>query len=292
MKHPESAPSPSSRRALSANDRLKASWTPWVLRSTAFAALLHATLVVSWPTWEGTHAESDPLQEFLQLEWVSILEARSAPSPEPLPAISVGTIPDSIPRSGDIISVASGTGSTIATLSEAFRERLLGRGAVTPTISDTEELGTEDLIEEGEEGNGGNGTIEARGSLVGAEFSELMATEPVDLGRLSAVRPELVLAAASAWVLLRNPREVEQFLIGSYRRGRLDRSDSGFVSVALWIDDRGVVEWAEISESSGRAAIDQVALELFTDVAAFRPAREQGTTVPRSVIFSLRFPWY
>lgn len=245
-----------------------------------------------WPTWERSRIESDPLQEFLQLEWVSVLEARSAPSPEPAPALRIGTIPDSVPNTGEVVSVASGTGATIATLSEAFRERLIGRGALMPTISETDELGTEEPLSEDEGEGTRDGTIDARGGLADAEFSDLMATEPIDLGRLSAVRPELVLAAPSAWVLLRNPREVEQFLLRSYRRGRIDRSDTGSVSVALWIDNRGAVEWAEISASSGQPAIDQVALELFTDVAAFRPAREEGVTVPRSVIFSLRFPWY
>ncbi len=291
MKAPESGSLSREERTPSANDRFKASWNPRLLRSTAIAALLHGAAITMWPTWERSRIESDPLQEFLQLEWVSVLEARSAPSPEPAPALRIGTIPDSVPNTGEVVSVASGTGATIATLSEAFRERLIGRGALMPTISETDELGTEEPLEE-EGGGTEDGTIDARGGLADAEFSDLMATEPIDLGRLSAVRPELVLAAPSVWVLLRNPREVEQFLLRSYRRGRIERSDAGSVSVALWIDNRGAVEWAEISESSGQPVIDQVALELFTDVAAFRPAREEGVTVPRSVIFSLRFPWY
>ena len=292
MKPPQSGPPSGPGRTPSANDRFKASWTPWLLRSTALAAVLHGAAFSLWPSWERSRTERDSLQEFLQLEWVSVLEASSAPSPEPLPAVRVGNIPDSVPTLGEVVSVASGTGTTIATLSEAFRDRLIGRGALTPTISETEELGTEEPVDEADAGGGGDGTIDARGGLADAQFSELMATEPIDLGRLSAVRPELVLSAPSAWVLLRNPREVEQFLLRSYRRGVIDRADRGSVSVALWIDNRGAVEWAEISESSGRAGIDRVALELFTDVAAFRPAREEGVTVPRSVIFSLRFPWY
>ncbi len=291
MKPSELGPLSRVERSPSANDRFKASWNPWLLRSTAFAALLHAAAFATWPAWERSRIETDPMQEFLQLEWVSVLEARSAPRLEPAPAMRLGSIPDTIPSIGEVVSVASGTGSTIATLSEAFRERLIGRGALAPTISETDELRTEEPLDE-DEGSTGNGTIDPRGGLAEAEFSELMATEPIDLGRLSAVRPELVLATPSAWVLLRNPREVEEFLIRSYRRGLIDRSDAGSVSVALWIDNRGTVEWAEISNSSGQPGIDQVALELFTDVAAFRPAREEGVTVPRSVIFSLRFPWY
>ena len=291
MRPPESGPLSRAGSVPSANDRFKASWNPWLLRSTALAAILHGVAFATWPTWDRARIETDPLQEFLQLEWVSVLEARSAPSPEPAPAIRLGSIPDSIPSAGEVVSVASGTGSTIATLSEAFRERLIGRGALTPTISETDELGTE-APRAAAEGSTRDGIIDPSGGLADAAFSELMATGPIDLGRLSAVRPELVLATPSAWVLLRNPRAVEDFLVRSYRRGLIDRSDTGSVSVALWINNRGTVEWAEISDSSGQPGIDQVALELFTDVAAFRPAREEGVTVPRSVIFSLRFPWY
>ena len=105
------------------------------------------------------------------------------------------------------------------------------------------------------------------------------------------MRPELVLSDLSAWVLLRNPTEVEMFIRRIYRRGELDRSANGTVSVALWIDKRGSVEWAEISRSSGRSDVDQVALALFSEVVAFRAARVGGVPVSRSVIFSVRFPW-
>jgi len=59
----------------------------------------------------------------------------------------------------------------------------------------------------------------------------------------------------------------------------------------VWIDDRGSVEWSEVSKSSGRVDMDEAALALFSDIASFRPARDQGVRVSMSVIFSVEFPW-
>jgi TonB family protein len=61
--------------------------------------------------------------------------------------------------------------------------------------------------------------------------------------------------------------------------------------VTLWIDERGSVEWAEVSQSSGDRELDEFALSVFNEVAVFRPAREEGVRVSRSVSFALNFPW-
>lgn len=173
---------------------------------------------------------------------------------------------------------------------EAFRERLTGRLAPAPSVVEIAE-------EEGPAGEDSSDADDGRDigverSLTTADFPELPGSDPLDLDRLSAVRPELVMAVPSAWVLLRNPAEIEQFIMRRYVTGELSRSANGSVSVALWIDESGSVEWAEISESSGHQDIDQVALALFSEVAAFRPARDQGVPTARSVIFSVRFPWF
>ena len=110
------------------------------------------------------------------------------------------------------------------------------------------------------------------------------------IGRCSLVL-QLALLAPEVWVLVRNPTEVEAFLRRSYRRGTLDPSATGSVSVTLWIDERGSVEFAEISKSSGRPTLDEFALALFNEVVVFRPAREYGVSVSRSVTFSVDFPW-
>jgi TonB family protein len=123
------------------------------------------------------------------------------------------------------------------------------------------------------------------------ELADLPASDSLDLGRLSGLRPELAFMTASAWVLIRNQEEVEAYLRRTYREGRLDPAVRGTVSITLWIDQQGTVEWAEVSESSGRTDLDEVALALFNEVADFRAARDRGQTVSRSVTFSLNFPW-
>ncbi len=77
----------------------------------------------------------------------------------------------------------------------------------------------------------------------------------------------------------------------SFTRQELSPGVSGSVSVVLFIDEKGSVEWAEISQSSGISGVDDIFLTLFNEVVAFRPARNQGVLVPRSAIFSVRFPW-
>jgi len=123
------------------------------------------------------------------------------------------------------------------------------------------------------------------------ELADLPASDSLDLGRLTGLRPELAFMTASAWVLIRNQEEVEAYLRRTYREGRLDPAVRGTVSVTLWIDQQGGVEWAEVSQSSGRTDLDEVALALFNEVADFRAARDRGQTVSRSVTFSLNFPW-
>jgi TonB family protein len=123
------------------------------------------------------------------------------------------------------------------------------------------------------------------------ELADLPASDSLELGRLTGLRPELALMTASAWVLIRNQEEVEAYLRRTYREGRLDPAVAGTVSVTLWIDQQGTVEWAEVSRSSGRTDLDEFALALFNEVADFRAARDRGQTVSRSVTFSLNFPW-
>jgi len=113
----------------------------------------------------------------------------------------------------------------------------------------------------------------------------------LDLDRLAEIRPELAVMIPSMWILLRNPTEVENFLRRSYGRWTLDRDEPGSVTVTVWIDTRGSVEWAEISRSSGRNELDEAALALFNEVVAFRPARHEGVSISGSATFALLFPW-
>ena len=91
------------------------------------------------------------------------------------------------------------------------------------------------------------------------------------------------------WLLIRNPTEVEDFMrLKVYRE---EATAQGEVGVTVWIDERGSVEWSEITRSSGHQELDETALALFNEVVSFRPARDQGVRVSMSVIFSVAFPW-
>ena len=114
------------------------------------------------------------------------------------------------------------------------------------------------------------------------------------LERLAGFSPDVALESSSSWVLIRNPRDVERFM-GLHSITRVESASDGTegaVAVALWIDARGSVEWAEIIQSSGREDLDQLALQLFNDVVRFRPGRLAGVLSPMSAIFSVNFSWF
>ena len=141
------------------------------------------------------------------------------------------------------------------------------------------------LLEEDEE------LPDIRSDVITVELADLPASDSLSLDRLTGLRPDLAVMTASAWVLIRNQEAVEAYLRRTYYEGRLDPAIRGSVGITLWIDPEGSVEWAEVSQSSGRIDLDEVALALFSEVADFRAARERGQSVSRSVTFSLNFPW-
>jgi TonB family protein len=93
----------------------------------------------------------------------------------------------------------------------------------------------------------------------------------------------------SAWLSIQNPEKVEEFM--RVIALQQDPEAQGQVDVAVWIDDRGSVEWSEVTRSSGLEEMDEIALALFTEVASFRPARDRGVRVSLSAIFTVAFPW-
>lgn len=272
----------------SANQRLKENWDARVSWATVLAVVVHVALFVSWPDQARQGMESEPQSEPLQLEWITIRQsspAQQAQAPLGLPVLDEL---DSLQVDDHRIGAPEGEGERYASLDEVFENRLLSSSAPRPTLAEPEEQS------EASDGSANGPSDEAdrfAGDAATAELPDWLGATPMDLDRLSEVRPEMAVVAPSSWVLIRNPQEVEAFIAGSYRRGELDRSWNGSVSVALWIDGRGRVEWAEISQSSGRDDMDEVALTLFSEVALFRPARNDGAPAPRSVVFSLQFPW-
>lgn len=278
-------------RRTSANARLKESWNDRLGWSIVAAVLLHAVVILAWPSWQTDSLEEEqPELELTPLQLVSLYEQMAGGAGLGAAAVPVSEVPDSLPNQPDVRAGGETSEIELASLSSEVRDRLLRAGGLIPDVVERDarpEMPTENAAPEG----GDSTSIEGQASSTPG-LTELPEPSGLDLDRLSAVRPELALVAPSNWVLVRNPHDVERFMERTYRRGELTRSDEGTVRVALWIDERGSVEWAEINESSGRPEMDEVALELFSEVVAFRPARDQGTPVSRTVVFSVRFPWY
>jgi len=275
-----------------ANDRLKAGHAALARRAAGVSILAHLLFLLGLPNWTGTTQLQDPLRESIELESVTVIETSTGPEGGESAAFPQMASLDSIPLVSGAIGDPSAQVAELAGISEIFRDRLARATTLAPTLSepDAEVTSTEDESSSGSEGDPtGLRLAELRSS---AALPEWLGSAPLDLDRLSAVRPDVVFVTPSSWVLLRNPVEVERFMRQSLARSVVEANFSGSVAIALWIDERGAVEWAEISRSSGRTELDQMALALFSEVASFRPAREGGVPVPVSVIFHLNFPWF
>lgn len=279
-------------RRVSANARMKAKWNDRLAWSVVMAVILHVAVIVLWPSWQANvEEEEEPELELTPLQLVSLYEQMAGGMGMGAAAVPVSEIPDSVPdQQPDVRSGGEESEIELASVSREVRERLLRSGGPFPDVVERE-LRSESPTEETSAESGDSTSIEGEASST-PELSSLPEPSSLDLDRLTALRPELAIMAPSNWVLVRNPTEVERFMRRTYLRGELSRNDEGTVQVALWIDERGSVEWAEINESSGRPEMDEVALELFSEVVAFRPARDEGVPVSRTVVFSVRFPWY
>ena len=275
-----------------------------------FAVAAHVAAFVFWPSWANSDSWLDPDLELLGTAWLALYAPPSSGGGSGMatPALALLEEPDSLPvEEVDDAALIGGSEGALAGLPEGLRERLTGRGGPVPRIvqfgpvfgpgfgrasgpprlradrADTSEE-VADTREEVE-------VVETIDDPSTESLALLLETSPPDLGlsRLVGLRPRIVLPGTSAWILIRNPAEVERFM----RRMTYgeDSGVEGLVDVALWIDEWGSVEWAEISRSSGDQGIDEIALALFNEVASFRPARDRGVRVSLSVIFSVPFPW-
>ena len=262
----------------SANDLLKSRWNAWLAWSTMAAVALHGAAFVLFPSWYAVALDEDEGFGRQPLQWIS-LSLPSSGIPGDLGASLVETEEEEggpEPGEGTEISAWEAAG-----LSDAVRELLRGP-MPAPTIAEPEPEDGRALREDGN-------TTRIGGSAVAAELEELPAADSLDLAFLASLRPELALLDPTSWVLVRNPNEVGAFMRRS--GNRMQERDAAAASVAIWIDERGSVEWAEINQSSGRTDLDELALQLFSEVVAFHPARDQGVRVPISAIFWVNFPW-
>ena len=283
---------PQKPRYKNANAAWKAQWGTTVAWSTILAVAAHAAAFVFWPGWENSDAWLEPDLELLGTAWM-VLYAPPASGLRAggiaMPALAVIEQADSLPiEDVEVGGIIGGSQLASAGGLASLRERLSGRNGPAPSIVQfgpaTGPPGiADDPADTREE------EVEAIEDAATEDLALLMETSPLDLSRLAAVRPQIVLPGTSAWILIRNPSEVDRFMSGVQHER--DFEAEGLVDVAVWIDEWGSVEWAEISRSSGQVEMDEIALALFNEVASFRPARDQGVRVSMSVIFSVPFPW-
>lgn len=283
-----------------ANDRLKADGSTRLHRSIIASVLLHALAVAAWPqmdipTLDATGAGAGPIQ-------LVTLGGIAAPAPMvkrvpavPIPAPEAPVTQASSPTSGADDEADGGDGTAPdgwgGRRAELWRLAGLSAGLAPPATRPESQPARDADDGEDQETSDGTGdegvSVSIRQRTEELEYQQLTEEERLSLERLSALRPELVLSSPSNWLVLRNPDQVASFLRSRLQRQVGEIGANGSLSVSLWVDERGSVEWAEINRSSGRGVVDETALELFREVVAFRPARENGVRVPVAAIFWL-----
>lgn len=293
---------------LSANERLKAGWDGRLAWSVIVAVLLHAALFLLRPGWDFPRLEATRERGPAGAEWLVATDLASASGGSPAVALAVGEPSDSTrddaPSASGVDGATDGTTGADGdgTSSRALRERLgdVGDPALAagesprrappePRPSPAEESEPESPRARRDGENGSSLTIGGRAAT--AEVTDEPDEGTPDLERLRSLDPDVVVGLGSSEVLLRNPGEVVRYKETMARRHPEVATIEAWVSVAIWVDEDGSVEWAEVSDSSGREVLDEAALTLFADVVAFRPAREGGDRVPKSMLFYLLFPW-
>lgn len=311
---------PHQPRLTTANEAWKAQWNDCLAWSTMLAVAAHAAAFAFSPGWDPLDVWAERDLELLGTgtSWVSL---DAAPSSDGRGATAVASgaplqlqEPDSLPAGVDAGARIGGPELATLAFSGGLRERLLGRGGPIPTIvepdrgldresdreialppaspaldDDPPDALEPDTHEEDRQGEGIRVIVESP-TLADPAFR--LETSTLNLSRMAGITPELFMPGTSAWLLIRNPADVEEYMkIVGYEQYMQGTAAQGLVNVAVWIDDRGSVEWSEVSKSSGRVDMDEAALALFSDIASFRPARDQGVRVSMSVIFSVEFPW-
>ena len=286
--------------APTANDRFKAQWGDRLAWSIVVAVFVHVAGFAFFPGWRLRDLSPEPLFGARGTEWILLQPPGSMPGLEAIAFAAVAGAGEDSASAGEVeaeerddvnpaeFADAAGGGG-----GGSFLDRLRGRAAPRPVVVEPElELSDPEapVAPEGEEAPD-DGALSIGGSASTASLESLPDPDELDLDRLSVLEPELSLTLLSAWVLVRNPDEVMEFMRRSAAQEGLVEEDFMTVRVTLWIDRTGSVEWSEIMESSGDRRVDEIALQLVNEVISFRPAREQGVSVARSAVFSIPFPW-
>ena len=280
------------------DDLANEQWNTRMAWSVMAAFSLHATALVPWPGMVGSMTMPGPALASAQPLWISPYDpppigAAAGVGEGKADAVSSDVGSDEVDR---LAGSPDGQGAS----SDPILDRLAAESAYMPTISGSEFAGV--AIGVGRPGVGrGSATPSADrdsttvvvggpgGDPSATGYDTLLGLSPLDLENLSAIQPDVVLEAATNWVLVRNPGAVQDFMIRHDSSPGQDLLDSPSVSVALWINTSGAVEWAEVITSSGQSDLDEIALDLFNDVVSFRPARLHGVPMPMSAIFTVSF---
>jgi hypothetical protein len=268
--------------ARSANERWKARWNTRLVWSITASVAAHALFLTL-----GSQILIDvpPLgigRESPDEAWMSLIELQDEREMARSDATSIVVLADSFPTP-DEGAADAGIEMTMAPSSSSLRERLMARGKPRPRVNRPER--------QRPAVSHANSSTQESTSARSVREGIPEPTSSMDFSRLSALRPDIALPEVSAWVLLQNRNEVIRFLQERLSPERLGPGVSGSVVVVLFIDERGVVEWAETSGSSRVPYIDEVVMSLFNNVVGFRPAQSEGGPVPRSAIFSVPYPW-
>lgn len=287
--------------APTANDRFKAQWGDRLAWSIVVAVSVHVAGFAFFPGWRLRDLSPEPVFGARGTEWILLQPPGPMPGREAIAFAAVSGSGEDSASAAVVEEAEERDDSDPAEFADAaggggggsFLDRLRGRAAPRPAVAEPELDVSEPeapVASEGEEAPA-DGALSIDGSASTASLESLPDPDELDLDRLSVLEPELSLTSLSAWVLVRNPDEVMDFMRRSAAQEGLAEEDFMTVRVTLWIDRRGSVEWSEIMESSGDRRVDEIALELVNEVISFRPAREQGVAVARSAVFSIPFPW-
>lgn len=274
-----------------ANAVFRAQWGNTMAWSTMLAVAVHAVVFVFWPSWDVSNSLLDPDLELQGTAWMVLYApplSGGGGGGVAVASLALLAESDSLPiEEADSRAIVGGSELAQARGSAGLRERLAGRDSPAPTLVQfSPATGPPGVSDDPGDTREEMPTVEEASA---EDLALMIEASPMDLSRLSGVRPQIVLPGTSAWILIRNPSEVDRFMNGVAYSA--DSEAEGLVDVAVWIDEWGSVEWAEISRSSGHQEMDEIALALFNEVASFRPARDQGVRVSMSVIFSVPFPW-
>lgn len=252
--------SPGVRTPRSANERWKSRWSTWLTRSTVVAACVHAIVFIIFPVWEITR----PREDERQVELIQIT-----------PVAGYGGVEN--PGEGIIAALPTEEEMELAReeagdlLEQESADEVRGVRLPDEAFAYVPEIVTESM--EGQ-------SVERSRALI---YERLIDIAPTVTAAVNDV----------GWPQIRNPTVITRFLRTRFNAMHRELGTSGYVAVAMWIDERGDVEWARVSQSSGDDALDGIALALFENVVAFSPARSRGRGVPVQVTISVPFmlPW-